>query len=101
MGWNRFQKELEDLINKHSLENNSDTPDFILAEYLMSCLNTWNVFSNKRRDWYRPESVGTEILGPPITLAEKCNSEGKLGDSNCLLEKGHKGFCKHEPLLES
>lgn len=37
-----FQEELENLINKHSKENESDTPDFILAKYLNDCLDTYN-----------------------------------------------------------
>ena len=44
-----FRKELQDLINKHSIENGSNTPDFILADYLVECLQ---VFENtiKRRE---------------------------------------------------
>ena len=38
-----FEKELENLINIHSMENDSDTPDFILAEYLRKCLAAFNV----------------------------------------------------------
>jgi hypothetical protein len=30
-----FVKELEQLINKYSMENLSDTPDFILAQHLL------------------------------------------------------------------
>ena len=37
-----FEKDLSDLINAHSLENASDTPDFILAEYLVACLEAFN-----------------------------------------------------------
>lgn len=47
-----FEKELTDLINKHSLENGSDTPDFILAKYLISCLEAFNNAQEKRSDWY-------------------------------------------------
>lgn len=39
----KFQNDLADLINKYSLENDSDTPDFLLAAYLRHCLDTWNV----------------------------------------------------------
>jgi len=49
-----FQKELEQLINKHSLENGSDTPDFILAEYLMKCLEAFNAITRLRSQWYSP-----------------------------------------------
>lgn len=37
-----FEKELSSLINKYSLECGSDTPDFILAGYLMNCLRNFN-----------------------------------------------------------
>lgn len=33
-----FQKELEQLINRHSVENGSNTPDYVLAQYLVACL---------------------------------------------------------------
>ena len=48
-----FEIELKDLINKYSKENESDTPDFILAEYLMFCLDNFNVIMNKRDKWYK------------------------------------------------
>ena len=47
-----FPAELEDLINKHSIEGGSDTPDFILAEYLRQCLNTFDMCVRRRESWY-------------------------------------------------
>lgn len=47
-----FEKELEDLINTHSMENASNTPDFILAQYLKGCLETFNVAIQQRENWY-------------------------------------------------
>lgn len=44
----KFQKELEVLINKNSMENGSNTPDYILAEYLCSCLQAFEVALNIR-----------------------------------------------------
>lgn len=49
---NTFEKDLEDLINKYSLENESNTPDFILAEYLQNCINSFNISVNRRSKWY-------------------------------------------------
>lgn len=43
-----FRKELETLINRHSLENGSDTPDFILAQYLTDCLEAFDRASRAR-----------------------------------------------------
>lgn len=47
-----FRKELTDLINRCSLENESNTPDFILAEYIMRCLENWTETTKHREDWY-------------------------------------------------
>ena len=47
-----FQKELEQLINRHSMENGSDTPDYILADYIMGCLSAWKVAVRARDKWY-------------------------------------------------
>lgn len=33
-----FRSTLESLINSYSMENGSDTPDYVLAEYLCDCL---------------------------------------------------------------
>lgn len=38
-----FEEELKELINKHSKENESNTPDFILAQFLNSCLEAFNI----------------------------------------------------------
>ena len=43
-----FRKELEVIINKYSMENGSNTPDFILADYLFSCLIAYNKAVVKR-----------------------------------------------------
>lgn len=48
-----FQKELEALINRYSMENDSDTPDYILAEYLYSCLFAFGIATKKRSEYYR------------------------------------------------
>ena len=51
----QFRKELATLINRHSLENGSDTPDFILAEYLSSCLKAFDNAFERRLIWYGGE----------------------------------------------
>lgn len=50
-----FEKELESLLNRYSKENGSDTPDFILAEYLTGCLENFNNTVGKRTNWYNPD----------------------------------------------
>lgn len=53
-----FENELMKLINKHSLENESDTPDFLLATYLRDCLRTFGIVVKARDKWYRKEPGG-------------------------------------------
>ena len=47
-----FQKELESLINRHSMENESNTPDWLLAQYLANCLRAYTVATQQRETWY-------------------------------------------------
>ena len=49
-----FRAELETLINSHSKENGSDTPDFILADYMADCLDAYDRAVTRRMEWYRP-----------------------------------------------
>lgn len=54
-----FIKELEALINKHCVENESDTPDFILAKYIGRCLDTWNETVVERDKWWNFKPWGS------------------------------------------
>lgn len=47
-----FLGELSSLINKHSIENGSNTPDFILAEYMGRALANFETASKAREEWY-------------------------------------------------
>ena len=47
-----FLVELQCLINRYSRENGSNTPDFILATYLMGCLENFNKTLQYREKWY-------------------------------------------------
>ena len=47
-----LEGDIQDAINRHSAENDSDTPDFILAEYLIGCLAAWNAGVKARQRWY-------------------------------------------------
>ena len=40
------------LLNKHSAENRSNTPDFILAQYLERCLWAFDTAVRGREAWY-------------------------------------------------
>lgn len=59
-----FRKELEVLINRHSAENGSMTPDFILAQYLVDCLGAFDKAVSNREAWHGrvpPSLFSTEV----------------------------------------
>lgn len=47
-----FIEELDALLNRYSKENGSNTPDFILGNYLRNCLDAWNEATKARDQWY-------------------------------------------------
>jgi hypothetical protein len=47
-----FKRELAALLNRHSIEADSNTPDSVLAEYLTSCLEVWRQCVPLRDSWH-------------------------------------------------
>jgi hypothetical protein len=47
-----FRKELTELINKHSVENLTNTPDYILAEFMYFCLIAFETGIRSRDDFF-------------------------------------------------
>ena len=48
-----LEQELTVILNKHSAESESDTPDFILASYLLACLAAYNNAVLARTAWHQ------------------------------------------------
>ena len=48
-------KEIADVINRNSIENHSNTPDFILAEHAVKSLESFAATSQWREKWYDKE----------------------------------------------
>lgn len=47
-----LEHALADALNRFSAENPSNTPDWILAQYLLGCLAAWNQATQQRERWY-------------------------------------------------
>lgn len=52
-----LRREIESAINRCSMERGSNTPDFLLAEYLMRCFDAFTIGVNDRATWYRRHDV--------------------------------------------
>ena len=59
-----LRAELAVVLNRFSRENYSNTPDFILAQFLMGCLTSFDEAVGSRDRWY-----GVELRpGEPVTV---------------------------------
>lgn len=47
-----FEKELTRLINRAGLDNECNTPDFIIAKFLMHSLSMLHGLNNERDNWW-------------------------------------------------
>lgn len=65
-----LRKQIETAINCTSSENVSNTPDFILAEYLTDCLAAFDKATNRREDWH------SEDGNPRLSLSDNAKRTG-------------------------
>lgn len=62
-----FRKELETIINRHSIESSVNMPDFMLADMICNVITTVGNSVKKRDAWmgYTKERV-SEVLQAPL-----------------------------------
>lgn len=53
----QFQKDLEKLINKYSIENICDIPDFLLAKIIVNVIIAIGPDIKAVLDWHRCDSI--------------------------------------------
>ena len=73
-----FRRELTELINKHSMEKYSNTPDFLLAEFLENILMAFDISVNNREKWYGRKEVKDEFEIP--VDHHRCTCDEGFGD---------------------
>ena len=56
----KFERDLSEVINKHSMENGSDTPDYILGTFLANVLQAFDTATTAERDARSP--YGAEYM---------------------------------------
>ena len=54
----QFKSELESLINKLSIDNDTNTPDFILAEMIVDFVNNIAIKIKQRDEWFGADHEG-------------------------------------------
>ena len=74
-----FRDDLAAAINRHSRENPSNTPDFIMAEFLLAVTDAWDRAVQQRETWYgrdaRPATPTTKPADGMLIHCQKCGHE--------------------------
>ena len=64
-----LEEEIRRTLNCHSAENASNTPDFILAQFVLGCLAAYNQAVQQRETWYKRDARPGE--NPHLEAREK------------------------------
>ena len=48
---NKLEKAIEGILNAEGVDNRFNIPDFILAEYVLHCLDNLSIVINKSKKW--------------------------------------------------
>lgn len=49
-----LRSDIANVLNRHNTESGSNTPDFILADFLVDCLSAFDKALKRRDAWYMP-----------------------------------------------
>lgn len=67
-----LESELAEVLNRHSCENASNTPDYVLAQYLLSCLAAFDVATRARERHYGVQlQPGRVLVNDGVQLSTK------------------------------
>lgn len=87
-----FKKELEQLINKHSIENRCDIPDYLLAELICNFINVLGHTTKQVLDWHGCDSTvhpspknldSMDSLARTVTLVQGIAGQTGPVDPSC------------------
>jgi hypothetical protein len=76
-----FERELAELLNKHSRESFSSTPDFLIARFLIGCLKSYETAMLANTKWHSE--------GIPVPWDER---QHRLRDALDLIESIESSF---------
>lgn len=83
-----FEKELSSLLNKHGVDAKCNTPDFILAEFLVRTLNSFALTIDKREEWFgRSLAKGPRSFEQPKDGRRLSQLESEMKQIDGLLDR--------------
>lgn len=81
-----FEKELTVLLNRFSIDTKCQTPDFLLAEFLVRNINLYALVIDERERWFgRTPSEGPQPLEQPKEGSRLAELEKEIGYIDSIL----------------
>ena len=75
---NSFETELTKLLNCHCKDTTTNTPDFILAKYLMDTIQALESLNKHRDTWHGHSTEDSETNPSSLHLCPECHCEPSL-----------------------
>lgn len=84
-----LQRELAEVLNRHSVENDSNTPDFILAKFLRGCLGAYAEAVSERDEWHEPSPTRDDITLEVLAMDRHYERLASLHLQGAITEAQH------------
>lgn len=94
----KFAADLAQLINSNCLENEADVPDFILADYLIDCMDAFHSATRRRQEWFGHKAFSSNHYSDTINVNGAV--ENMFVDSFVCLNKECGGRLKEVAISE-
>ena len=98
-----LRRELARTLNRHSAENKSNTPDFILAQFLIEAIRAFDAAVTARDQWYLGEGkmhgIALDSNVVPVSNSQ-CGTWNDDRTERCYYRAGHDDPHSWEPRPE-
>lgn len=82
-----LRREIASVLNRHSMEKHSNTPDFILAKYLTNCLRAFDIAMQEREVYFNQDikhESDCALHSEPAFPSNRCNCKEARKETECL-----------------
>lgn len=80
-----FKNELTQLINKYGIDAKANTPDYLLAEYVVDVLSSHIAMTQTRDEW-KERQQAPEMPNIPEEVKRVADAVAKALGGNCTIE---------------
>lgn len=96
-----FEKDLENIINRHSIENKIDMPDFILANMISRIIDAIGPCVKRTLDWHGCDSICHPLPkgDPELVFAPESDISAKYHELLYAVEQKFPNESRHETAL--